>query len=359
MARATAEATAAGLAGLVVAPGPDLSYLCGYRPTAVTERLTALVLTPGRRPALIVPRLERPDAEKALGAPAVELLDWSDGEDPYATARPLFEPAGRYGISDNAWAMHLLGLQAALPGAGFSSLTEVLPMLRAVKDGEELERLAAAGGAADAAYRGILEVEFAGRRETDVAADLGALLIQYGHSQVDFTVVGSGPNGANPHHEAGERIIRTGDTVVLDFGGLKDGYGSDTTRTVHVGPDVPDEVRQVHDLVRLAQQTAFEAVRPGVSCQEIDRIARRVITEGGYGEYFIHRTGHGIGITTHEPPYLVEGEEQPLVPGMCFSIEPGVYLPGRFGVRIEDIVTVTANGGRRFNNTPHELGAVA
>ncbi|MFG2846049.1 M24 family metallopeptidase [Kitasatospora sp. NPDC048296] len=359
MARAAADATAAGLAGLVVAPGPDLTYLCGYQPTAITERLTALVLTAGHEPALVVPKLERPDAEKAPGAPAVELSDWSGGEDPYAAAHPLFDPAGRYGVSDNTWAMHLLGFQAALPGVAFTPLTETLPMLRAVKGPEELERLAAAGGAADAAYRGILEVAFAGRRETDVAADLGALLIQYGHSQVDFTVVGSGPNGANPHHEAGERVIRPGDTVVLDFGGLKDGYGSDTTRTVHVGADVPAEVREVHELVRLAQQTAFEAVRPGVSCQEIDRIARRVITEAGYGEYFIHRTGHGIGITTHEPPYLVEGEERPLIPGMCFSIEPGIYLPGRFGVRIEDIVTVTATGGRRFNNTPHELGIVA
>ncbi|SDT74038.1 Xaa-Pro aminopeptidase [Streptomyces sp. TLI_053] len=357
--RATAAATAAGLAGLVVAPGPDLVHLTGYRPTAVTERLTALVLTAGREPVLIVPALERPDAERAEGAPAVRLLDWTDGQDPYATAVPLLDPAGRYGVSDNTWAMHLLGLQSALPGAGWTSLTETLPMLRAVKGPDELERLAAAGGAADAAYRGILEVEFAGRRETDVAADLSALLIQYGHSQVDFTVVGSGPNGANPHHEAGERIIEAGDTVVLDFGGLKDGYGSDTTRTVHVGTDVPDEVRKVHDVVRQAQQTAFEAVRPGVACQEIDRIARRVITEAGYGDYFIHRTGHGIGITTHEPPYLVEGEQQPLVPGMCFSIEPGVYLPGRFGVRIEDIVTVTEQGGRRFNNTPHELGIVS
>ncbi|MFF3007691.1 aminopeptidase P family protein [Kitasatospora sp. NPDC057940] len=358
-ARAAAEATAAGLSGLVVAPGPDLVYLCGYQPTAITERLTALVITAGREPALVVPRLERPDAERAPGAPALRLLDWTDGEDPYATVRPLLDPAGRYGISDNAWAMHLLGLQAALPGTGFASLTEALPMLRAVKDTEELERLAAAGGAADAAYRGILEVEFAGRRETDVAADLGALLIKYGHSQVDFTVVGSGPNGADPHHEAGDRVIRPGDTVVLDFGGLKDGYGSDTTRTVHVGTEVPAEVQKVHDVVRLAQQAAFEAVRPGVSCQEIDRIARRVITEAGFGEYFIHRTGHGIGLTTHEPPYLVEGEERPLVPGMCFSIEPGVYLPGRFGVRIEDIVTVTPTGGRRLNNTPHELGFVS
>ncbi|CAN3981257.1 M24 family metallopeptidase [Kitasatospora purpeofusca] len=357
--RATAAATAAGLAGLVVGPGPDLVHLTGYRPTAITERLTALVLTAGREPVLIVPALERPDAERAEGAPAVRLLDWTDGQDPYAAAVPLLDPAGRYGVSDNTWAMHLLGLQSALPGTGWTSLTETLPMLRAVKGPDELERLAAAGGAADAAYRGILEVEFAGRRETDVAADLSALLIQYGHSQVDFTVVGSGPNGANPHHEAGERIIGAGDTVVLDFGGLKDGYGSDTTRTVHVGTDVPDEVRKVHDVVRQAQQTAFEAVRPGIACQEIDRIARRVITEAGYGEYFIHRTGHGIGITTHEPPYLVEGEQQPLVPGMCFSIEPGVYLPGRFGVRIEDIVTVTEQGGRRFNNTPHELGIVS
>ena len=358
MTRASADASAAGLAGLVIAPGPDLEYLTGYRPTAITERLTALVLTTGREPALVVPRLERPDAEKAPGAGGLRLLDWSDGDDPYVTALPLLDPAGRYGISDSAWAMHLLGLQTALPRSGYTSLTTALPMLRAVKDTDELERLAAAGGAADAAYRRILEVEFAGRRECDVAADLSALLIQYGHSQVDFTVVGSGPNGANPHHEAGDRVISTGDTVVLDFGGLKDGYGSDTTRTVHVGTDVPAEVRKVHDVVRRAQQLAFEAVRPGVTCQEIDRVARRVITAAGYGEYFIHRTGHGIGITTHEPPYMVEGELQPLVPGMCFSIEPGIYLPGRFGVRIEDIVTVTEQGGRRFNNTPHELQCV-
>ncbi len=359
MTRATADASAAGLAGLVVAPGPDLEYLTGYRPTAITERLTALVLTAGREPSLVVPRLERSDAEKAPGAAGLRLLDWADGDDPYAAAVPLLDSGGRYGVSDSAWAMHLLGLQAALPRSGYTALTTALPMLRAVKDADELERLAAAGGAADSAYRLILEVGFAGRRETDIAADLSALLIQYGHSQVDFTVVGSGPNGADPHHEAGERVIRTGDTVVLDFGGLKDGYGSDTTRTVHVGTDVPAEVREVHDVVRRAQQLAFEAVRPGVACQEIDRVARRVITEAGYGEYFIHRTGHGIGTTTHEPPYMVEGELQPLVPGMCFSIEPGIYLPGRFGVRIEDIVTVTERGGRRFNNTPHELQCVS
>ncbi|WP_457030829.1 aminopeptidase P family protein [Kitasatospora sp. P5_F3] len=358
MARATDGAARAGLSGLVVTPGPDLLYLTGYQPVAITERLTALVLAPDRPPTMIVPRLERPDAEGAPGAAALALTDWTDGTDPYAAASPLLDPRGRYGISDSAWAMHLLGLQETLPAGHFVALTRALPMLRAVKDADELERLAAAGAAADEAFRRIVQVTFAGRRENEVAADLAGLLMEYGHSQVDFTVVGSGPNGANPHHEAGDRVIQHGDTVVLDFGGLKDGYGSDTTRTVHVGADVPDEVRTVHEVVRRAQQTAFEAVRPGVACQEIDRVARTVITEAGYGEYFIHRTGHGIGLSTHEPPYMVEGEDQALVPGMCFSIEPGIYLPGRFGVRIEDIVTVTETGGHRFNNTPHDLAIV-
>jgi D-alanyl-D-alanine dipeptidase len=174
---------------------------------------------------------------------------------------------------------------------------------------------------------------------------------------VDFTVVGSGPNGANPHHEIGPRIIEDGDMVVLDFGGLKHGYGSDTTRTVHVGEPTAEE-REVHDVVRHAQQAGFEAVRPGVECQEIDRVSRAVITEAGYGDYFIHRVGHGIGLTTHEPPYMVEGETHILHPGMCFSIEPGIYLPGRFGVRIEDIVTVVPDGGRRLNQTSHEMRIV-
>ncbi|MEU9666149.1 aminopeptidase P family protein [Streptomyces bobili] len=358
MARAARDAVAAGLSGVLVTPGPDLFWLCGYRPTAITERLTLLVLTPETEPHLLVPALERPDAEAAPGAGAVRVTDWSDGQDPYAAAAGLLRPHGRYGVSDATWALHLLGLQEALPLTAYRALTTALPMLRAVKDEHEVARLAAAGAAADATYEDILAVRFAGRRETEVAADLARLLREHGHSQVDFTVVGSGPNGANPHHEAGDRVIRDGDMVVLDFGGLKDGYGSDTTRTVHVGPPT-DEERQVHDLVRTAQQAAFEAVRPGVPCQEIDRVARAVITDAGYGDRFIHRTGHGIGVTTHEPPYLVEGEEQPLVPGMCFSIEPGVYLPGRFGVRIEDIVTCTAGGGRRLNGTPHELAVVA
>ncbi|MFI9150974.1 aminopeptidase P family protein [Streptomyces sp. NPDC053367] len=357
MRRATQDAVAAGLSGLLVTPGPDMVWLCGYQPTAYTERLTLLVLAPDAPPRLLVPALERPDAESAPGAGALPITEWRDGEDPYAAAAGLLRPDGRYGVSDSAWALHLLGLQEALPRTAYRALTTSLPMLRAVKDEQEIARLAAAGAAADATYEELLSVRFAGRREYEVAADLTRLLLEHGHEQVDFTVVGSGPNGANPHHEAGDRVIEQGDMIVLDFGGLLDGYGSDTTRTVHVGEPTREESR-VHGIVREAQQEAVEAVRPGVPCQLIDRVARAVIENAGYGDHFIHRTGHGIGVTTHEPPYMVEGEEQPLVPGMCFSVEPGIYLPGRFGVRIEDIVTVTADGSRRLNNTDRAMAVV-
>ncbi|MFF0835690.1 MULTISPECIES: aminopeptidase P family protein [unclassified Streptomyces] len=357
MERAARSAADAGLAGLLVAPGPDMVWLTGYTPTAVTERLTVLVLTLGRDPVLVVPTLEAPDAERAPAASALTLRDWTDAKDPYAVTAGLLQDHGRLGISDNTWAMHLLGLQRILPGTSYAALTDALPMLRAVKDAAELELLAAAGAAADQAFEEIRNMPFAGRRESDVGHDLAGLLRRFGHSQVDFTIVGSGPNGANPHHEVGDRVIRRGDMVVLDFGGLKDGYGSDTTRTVHVGEPTEEE-RRVHDVVRAAQEAGFRAVRPGAACQEVDRAARAVIADAGYGEYFIHRTGHGIGVTTHEPPYMIEGEERPLVPGMCFSVEPGVYLPGRFGVRIEDIVTVTEDGGRRLNNTTREMVVV-
>jgi D-alanyl-D-alanine dipeptidase len=358
MARAASQAGEAGLTGVLVTPGPDLIYFAGYMPVAITERITMLVIQSGRDPAMIVPILERPDAAAAPGAGAIALSDWSDGSDPYEATAKLLDPGGRYAISDSAWAMHVLGLQKQLPESAYVSMTSTLPMLRAIKDADELERLTAAGAAADASFEGIVKVRFAGRSERDVGGDLADLLRQNGHSQVDFTVVGSGPNGANPHHELGDRVIEEGDMVVLDFGGLKDGYGSDTTRTVHVGEPTEEE-REVFEIVRAAQQAGFEAVRPGIACQEIDRAARKVIGDAGYGEYFIHRVGHGIGLTTHEPPYMVEGETHPIEPGMCFSIEPGIYLPDRFGVRIEDIVTATEDGGRRLNNTSHEMHIVA
>ena len=354
MERAVEDAVTEGLDGLLVTPGPDLLWLTGYSPTAITERLTLLVLSTDAEPRMLVPTLERPDLDSAVGAPALSISDWRDGQDPYDVAAGLLRTGAQYAVSDSTWAMHLLGLQRRVADTRYFAITERLPMLRAVKDANELARLEAAGAAADAAFQEIVNLSFAGRRETDVAADLARLLRDFGHEQVDFTIVASGPNGANPHHEAGERTIAEGDMVVMDFGGLMHGYGSDTTRTVAVGEPAA-QMREVHDIVRAAQQAAFEAVQPGIACQEIDRVARRVITEAGYGDAFIHRTGHGIGMTTHEPPYMVEGEERPMMPGMCFSIEPGVYLTGRFGVRIEDIVTVTENGGRRFNNTTRKL----
>jgi Xaa-Pro aminopeptidase len=358
MERAGRQARAAGLTGLLVTPGPDLMYFTGYAPVAITERITMLVLHASRDPAMIVPILERPDAENSTGARALSLSDWTDGNDPYEAAAALLDADGRYAISDSAWAMHLLGLQATLPESSYVSMTVALPTLRAVKDADELERLTAAGAAADASFEDIAGVRFAGRRESEIAADLAGFLRDHGHSQVDFTIVGSGPNGANPHHEMSERVIEQGDMVVLDFGGLKDGYGSDTTRTVHVG-EPTDEEREVFEIVRRAQQAGFEAVRPGIACQEIDRASRKVIADAGYGEYFIHRVGHGIGLTTHEPPYMVEGEEHLIEPGMCFSLEPGIYLPGRFGVRIEDIVAATEDGGRRLNHTSREMRIVS
>jgi D-alanyl-D-alanine dipeptidase len=269
--RVAAAAVDAGLAGVLITPGPDLLWLTGYRPTAITERLTMLIVRPDREPTMVVPVLERPDAEAAEAASVLSIVDWADGDDPYRFTGTLLQPDGRFGVSDSAWSMHLLGLQRELPASAYRSLTESLPMLRAVKDDGELSRLAVAGAAADAAYQEILGVGFAGRRENDVAADLAELLRRFGHEQVDFTVVGSGPNGANPHHEAGDRVIQAGDVVVLDFGGLMNGYGSDTTRTVCVG-EPSTAVIEVHDIVQRAQQTAFEAVRPGVSCEVSTRL---------------------------------------------------------------------------------------
>lgn len=368
-ARAAAQAREAGLAGLLVSPGPDLAYFTGYTPTAVTERLTLLAIpatsADAGRASVVVPLLERGDLLHGAGTDGLEVVPWRDGEDEHAAAAVLLDPDGAYAVSDSTWALHVLGLQNALPGSRFVAFSDALPMLRAVKDAAEVERLAAAGAAADAAFADVLGVPFAGRREREVAADLDRFLRDHGHEQVDFTLVCSGPNGADPHHEADDRVIEPGDLVVLDFGGLRAGYGSDTSRTVLVGGSddaLLAEQREVHEVVRRAQQAGVDAVRPGATCQDVDRAARAVIADAGYGEQFVHRTGHGIGITTHEPPYMVEGEERPIEPGMCFSVEPGVYLPGRFGVRIEDIVVAfppdVPDGARRLNTSTRELQVV-
>lgn len=356
MARTTAEAERQGFAALVVAPSPDLMYLTGYAPMPM-ERATLLILRPGADPVMIVPELERPLAAAAPAGGAMELLGWRDGTDAHAEAARILPGDGLVAVGDTLWAAHLLGLQAAAPGLSFAAASPVIERLRAVKDVDELAALTRAGRAADETFRQICDRSFLGRREEEVAADLAELLVHNGHDEAAFTIVASGPNAASPHHEPGGRTMLPRDAVVLDFGGCLGGYYSDTTRTVVVA-EPPEGFEAVYAIVHEAQEAAFRSVRPGIDAQEVDRVARRVIDEAGYGERFFHRTGHGIGLEVHEPPYLVEGNERTLEAGITFSIEPGIYLEGTFGVRIEDIVVVTEVGADRLNRSTRDLQVV-
>lgn len=350
--RALAYVEREGLDGLLVGLGPDMAYLTGYQALPL-ERLTLLVLRRGADPLLIVPQLERPGAVEA--GVDVELRGWTDSEDPYAMVADALTD-GTWAITDQTWSSHVLRL-ATRTRASFEPSSEALPLLRAVKDESELGALRAAGRGADAAFATLATLRFEGRTEREIAGEIDRLLVANGHDRVDFHIVGSGPNSASPHHEPGERLIAVGDAVVLDFGGTAAGYCSDITRTVFVG-EPSDEQRGVYEIVRAAQQAAFEAVRPGVAAQEVDRAARAVIAEAGYGDAFIHRTGHGIGREVHEPPYIVEGNAILLEQGMTFSDEPGIYLSGRFGVRIEDQLAVTADGAERLNEATRDLTIV-
>ncbi len=353
---AAEQAATAELAGLAVTPGADLVYLTGYAPPPL-ERLTLLVVRVDRDPVLLVPALERPAAASCPIGDRIEIVGWIDGEDPYERAAGLLG-SGRFAITDSAWASHLIGLQRAAGGCSFVPASAALPLLRAIKDDGELELLRRVADAADRAFAEVLGVRFSGRTEREVAGELAVALERHGHQEVGFTIVGSGPNGASPHHEPGPRRIEPGDAVVLDFGGRIDGYCSDITRTVVVGEPDP-QLEEVYQVVRAAQQAAFEAIAPDVPAERVDAAARAVIAAAGYGERFVHRTGHGIGLEVHEPPYIVSGNATPLRPGMTFSVEPGVYLPGRFGVRIEDIVAVTDDGAARLNQATRELQMVA
>ena len=351
--RAAHAARSAKVSALVVTPSPDLFYLTGYD-APVLERLTALVVRAKGDPVLVVPRLEQPRAKASSAGKLVEVVSWMDGEDPYRLVRKLVKAKGRLGVTDRMWAAQLLALQGALPHASFRSAAKALAPLRAVKDAGEVGFLRQAARGADRTFGEVIKDPMVGRTEAEVGSALAEGLLRHVHQTVGFTIVGSGPNGASPHHDTGRRRIRAGDPVVLDFGGRVGGYCSDVTRTVSVG-EPTSRMREVHEIVQEAQEAAFRAAGPGVPAQEVDRAARIVIEAAGYGEAFIHRTGHGIGLEEHEDPYIVEGNDRPLVPGNCFSIEPGIYLSGRFGVRIEDVVTVTEDGCDRLNRAPRQL----
>jgi Xaa-Pro aminopeptidase len=346
----------AGLDALVITPSSDLVYLTGYDPPPL-ERLTCLVVRPGKNPVLLVPALEAPLAARAQTSKLAEVTSWEETDDPYALVAGVLGKAGRVACSERMWAKHVLKLQDAAGDTEWISASQLLGDLRSVKDSHEVDLLKRAARYADEAFLRILRTRIETRTERDVAQQLEELLVEHGHEQVTFTIVGSGPNGASPHHEPGSREIHRGDAVVMDFGGRSGRYCSDISRTVVVG-EPPPEFTHVYEVVREAQEEAFRAVGPGVPAEDVDRAAREVIERSGYGNLFVHRTGHGIGLDEHEPPWIVEGNRRPLETGMCFSIEPGIYLPNRFGIRIEDIVTVTDQGATRLNHAPRDLQVV-
>jgi Xaa-Pro aminopeptidase len=359
----------AGLDAVLIGVGPDLDYLTGYRAMPL-ERLTMLVVVGDRQPVLIAPRLEEPAARAGLRT-ELPITTWMETDDPHGIAAELVRAGAgdagrplRIAVSDRLTAYHLLRLQAHLPGADWSSATGVLRRLRMVKDADEIELLRLAAEAADRVVDQIASGRLVGRTEADVADEVRDRLRAEGHELAEFAIVASGPNSASPHHEASERVIRAGEPIVLDIGGALGGYGSDTTRTLWVtggdeanGPD--EEFRHLFGVLLAAQEAATRVVRPGLAAETVDRTARDIIDGEGYGEAFFHRTGHGIGLEGHEEPYLVAGNDEPLEAGMAFSVEPGIYLTGRYGARIEDIVICGPDGPITLNREPRELRVVA
>lgn len=345
------------IAALVVAPGPDLRYLTGYDALAL-ERPTLLIVRRDAGPAMVAPRLERARVELEVLVGDVDIHTYGESDDALALAGGLIAvPEGAsIAVGDQMWTAFALGLQKALPGREWRPASEALAPLRAVKDQSEVARLAAVGRAIDAVHRRVPDVLRAGRRERDVGRDLAAM-IREEHDAVSFVIVAAGPNSASPHHEPGDRIIERGDVVVVDIGGTLDGYCSDMTRTYAVG-HAPDGFDDAYAILEHAQAAAVAAVRPGVTAGTIDAAARDVLGAAGLGEAFVHRTGHGIGIETHESPWILAGSDVELVAGMTFSVEPGFYLEGRFGARIEDIVAVSTDGVVPLNVVDRRLVVV-
>ncbi|MEU8092082.1 M24 family metallopeptidase [Micromonospora chalcea] len=358
LAEAQRAAAAAGLDALLLTPGSDLRYLTGYD-AREGERLTCLVLPAEGEPTLIVPVLERPDAEAAPGT-GYRIVDHADGADPWPLVRAALPgPVRAVGLADRMWAQQVLALRDVLPGAAQRLASDVLREMRIRKSRAEVAALAEAGAAIDAVHRRMAEWLRPGRTEREVAADLAAAIRAAGHATVDFVIVAAGPNGASPHHGVSDRPIGVGEPVVVDIGGtMPSGYRSDCTRTYVAGGPAPAEFTDYYAVLWEAQRAAVAAVAPGVTAEALDAVARDVITAAGFGDAFLHRTGHGIGLDGHEEPYVVTGNPRPLEAGMAFSVEPGIYLAGRHGARIEDIVVCTTDGGQRLNTTPTELIAL-
>lgn len=352
---ATSSLQSSGIDALLVTPGADLRYLVGYEAKPL-ERLTCLVVSAQADPIMVVPALEE---LAALASPLADLgldiLTWSETEDPIALVASRLAAAQVVALDDHMWAEKVLRFRSAMPKARQVPAGPILGPLRIRKDAEEISALVAAGAAIDSVHEQVSEMLRPGRTEREVGRDIHDAILEAGHAHVDFVIVASGPNGASPHHDVSDRVIREGDAVVIDIGGtMPDGYCSDSTRTYAVGEPDPDFLR-MYAILHEAQKAAVESVRPGMTCEGVDAVARDLMDDAGIGDLFIHRIGHGIGLQSHEEPYLVSGNDQVLESGMAFSIEPGFYLDGRFGARIEDIVICTDDGVQPVNHRPHHL----
>jgi Xaa-Pro aminopeptidase len=346
-----------GVDAMLVGPSADLRYLVGYHALPL-ERLNLLVVPVEGPVRLVVPELEAPRAADSGAADHVELVPWGETEDPIVAVVEALTAAGTdlrgtFGVQDRLWTSFTLALQSALAGARFVAGSSVMRDLRVVKTADEIQALRDVGAAIDAVHAAVPDLLRVGRTEAEVGRDIAERILE-DHDEVNFVIVASGPNGASPHHETGDRVLEEGDAVVVDIGGTRNGYCSDSTRDYAIGR-LPDGYAELHTVLEEAQERAVRAVRPGVSAEAIDAAARDHITAAGYGEQFVHRTGHGIGVEEHEEPWIVAGNTEPVTAGMAFSIEPGIYVPGRYGSRIEDIVVVTDDGVERVNHRPREV----
>jgi Xaa-Pro aminopeptidase len=350
--RARSEMRTHGTDCLLLSVGSDLPYLTGYTAMPL-ERLTMLVVTE-HDATLVVPELEAP----RVGPGPFDIHPWGETEHPIEIVTRLAGRPTIAAIGDQTWAVFLVQLLSRMPETTFLPASTVMSELRIIKSEREIANLAAAGAAVDRVLARIPEeVRFGGRTERQVSRSVIDMTLEEGHETAQFWIVASGPNAASPHHEPGERVIEEGDVVIVDFGGRLNGYCSDVSRTFSVG-EPSDKAVEVHAVVAEAQAAGRRAATVGTPCEDVDAACRRVIEDAGYGEYFIHRTGHGIGMDGHEEPYLVEGNRRPLESGMAFSIEPGIYLPGDFGVRIEDICVANDAGADVLNRADRSLVVV-
>jgi Xaa-Pro aminopeptidase len=345
-----------GVDVLLVSVGRDLPYLAGYEAMPL-ERLTMLVVPRDADATLVIPRLEAPRVVEQPGV--FTLHPWDETEDPTAIVAALARGAATAAVGDQMWARFLVELLPQLPGTEFRRAVDVVGPLRMVKDAAEIAALRAAGAAADRVADQLHggQIPLVGRSEAEVSADISARLIAEGHDKVNFAIVAAGDNAASPHHHPGERVIAAGEIVLCDFGGTMDGYCSDTTRCVFTG-DVPAEIADAYAVLHEAQAASVAAALVGTPCEDVDRAARDVIAAAGFGEQFVHRTGHGIGMEEHEDPYIVAGNRRPLEAGHAFSVEPGIYVAGRWGMRLEDIVVATEAGPEALNASDHRLVSV-